>query len=175
MASPHPTNHPGNKPQKTTPKKGAGGGGKRPSIANRKAYHEYHVLEKLEAGIALTGTEIKSLRNGKASLNEAHARIEAGQVWLYGLNISPYEQGGYNNHDPLRPRRLLLNRVEIRKWGEKTKERGLTLIPLRLYFNKCWVKVELGLCQGKKLYDKRETLKAKDASREMDRAKKRLV
>lgn len=144
------------------------------AISNRKAYHEYSVLDSLEVGIALTGTEIKSIRKGRASLNEAHARIEKGEVWLYGLNISPYEAGTYNNHDPLRARRLLLHKKQIIKFHQAVQEKGLTLIPLRLYFARCWVKIELGLCQGKKLHDKRDALKEKQSNREMQRAVKNV-
>jgi SsrA-binding protein len=144
------------------------------AISNRKAYHEFSVLDSLEVGIALTGTEIKSLRKGRASLNEAHARIEKGQVWLYGLNISPYEAGTYNNHDPLRARRLLLHKKQITKFHQAVQEKGLTLIPLRLYFARCWVKIELGLCQGKKLHDKRDALKEKQTNREMQREVKNV-
>jgi SsrA-binding protein len=146
----------------------------RVAISNRKAYHEFTVLESLEVGIALTGTEIKSLRKGRASLNEAHARIEKGEMWLYGLNISPYEAGTYNNHDPLRARRLLLHKKQIIKFHQAVQEKGLTLIPLRLYFARCWVKIELGLCQGKKLHDKRDALKAKQSDREMQREVKNV-
>ena len=146
----------------------------RVAISNRKAYHEFTVLDSLEVGIALTDTEIKSLRKGRASLNEAHARIEKGEMWLYGLNISPYEAGTYNNHDPLRARRLLLHKKQIIKFHQAVQEKGLTLIPLRLYFARCWVKIELGLCQGKKLHDKRDALKAKQSDREMQREVKNV-
>lgn len=141
--------------------------------SNRRAYHEYHVLETLEAGIVLQGTEIKSIRNGKVSLSDAHARIEKGEVYLYGMNISPYEKGSYNNHNPLRVRKLLLHRQEIARLTGKTQEKGLTLIPLKLYFHKCWVKIELGLCKGKKLYDKRESTQKRETARELQRAIKR--
>ena len=144
-------------------------------LRNRKAFHEYTVLEQFTAGIVLQGTEIKSLRNRQASANDAHARINHGEVWLYGLHIPPYEQGSYNNHDPERPRKLLLQKREIEKLIGKTQERGLTLIPLKLYFSRCWVKVELGLCQGKKLHDKRADIKARDTKREMQRALKHSV
>jgi SsrA-binding protein len=142
------------------------------SLSNRRAYHEYHVLETLQVGIVLTGTEIKSIRAGKASINEAHARIESGELFLYGMNISPYEQGSFNNHDPMRVRKLLIKKAEIKKWQAKTIEKGLTLIPVKLYFSKCWVKLELGLCQGKKLYDKRDAIKSRDSAREISRAMK---
>lgn len=142
--------------------------------SNRKAYHEYEVLESLEVGIALTGTEIKSVRQGKLSLNEAHARVMKGQVTLYGLNIPPYDQGTYNNHEPLRARQLLLHKREIEKLAELTQEKGLTLIPLKLYFSRCWVKLQLGVCRGKKLYDKRESIKAREQDRQLRRDAKQL-
>lgn len=146
--------------------------GSRTVASNRKAFHEYHVLEQLTAGIVLTGSEIKSIRNGKASMDQSFARIEKGEVYLYGLNIAPYEQAGYVQHEPTRPRKLLLTRGEIQKLIGKTQELGLTLIPLKLFFSRAWVKVELGLCKGKKLYDKRATLKERESKREMDRASK---
>ena len=142
--------------------------------SNRKAYHEYHVLETLTAGIVLTGTEIKSLRAGKVSLVDAHARIEKGEVILYSLNISPYESGTHYNHAPTRPRKLLLQKREIRKLSEKTQEKGLTLVPLKLFFSRCWVKVELGVCRGKKLHDKRDALKNKQVGRDIHRAMKQF-
>lgn len=141
-------------------------------VSNKRAYHEYHVLEQYQAGIVLTGTEIKSIRAGKVSMSEAFARIEKGEVLLYGLNISPYEQGNRYNHIPDRIRKLLLTKAEIRKLIGKTKESGLTLIPLKLYFTRCWVKVELGICKGKKLYDKRESIAERDSKREISRALK---
>lgn len=139
-------------------------------IENRKARHEYIFLETLEAGIELKGTEVKSLRAGKGNLNDAFARIENGECWLYNLHISPYDFGNRNNHDELRERRLLLHKKEIAKLHAKLKEKGLTLIPKRLYFVGNLVKVELALAKGKKLFDKRESAAAKDAQRQMDRA-----
>ena len=139
-------------------------------IENRKARHEYIFLETLEAGIELKGTEVKSLRAGKGNLNDAFARIENGECWLYNLHISPYDFGNRNNHDELRERRLLLHKKEIAKLHAKLKEKGLTLIPRRLYFVGNLVKVELALAKGKKLFDKRESVAAKDAKRQMDRA-----
>ncbi len=141
-------------------------------VNNKKAFHEYLVLETFKAGIVLTGTEIKSIRGGKVSMNDSHARIQNNEVWLYGLQISPYEQGTHYNHQPDRVRKLLLTKQEIKKLIGKTKESGLTLIPLKLYFERCWVKVDLGLCKGKKLHDKREAISERDAKREMDRALK---
>lgn len=137
---------------------------------NRKARHEYNYLETLEAGIELKGTEVKSLRAGKGNLNDAFARIEGGQCWLYNLHISPYDFGNRNNHEETRERRLLLHKKEIGKLHSKLKEKGLTLIPARLYFVGNLVKVELALAQGKKLYDKREAAATRDAKRQMDRA-----
>ena len=139
-------------------------------IENRKARHEYIFLETLEAGIELKGTEVKSLRAGKGNLNDAFAKIENGECWLYNLHISPYDFGNRNNHDELRERRLLLHKKEIAKLHAKLKEKGLTLIPTKLYFVGNLVKVELALAKGKKLFDKRESAAAKDAKRQMDRA-----
>ncbi|HEY9686071.1 MAG TPA: SsrA-binding protein SmpB [Coleofasciculaceae cyanobacterium] len=139
---------------------------------NKKAYHEYTVLETLKAGIVLTGTEIKSIRGGKVSMSDAHARIQNGEVFLYGLQISPYDKGTVYNHQPDRTRKLLLTKQEIRKLIGKTKESGLTLIPLKIYFERCWVKVDLGLCKGKKLHDKREAITERDAKREIERSMK---
>jgi SsrA-binding protein len=141
-------------------------------VNNKKAYHEYLVLETFKAGIVLTGTEIKSIRSGKVSMSDSHARIVKGEVFLYGLQISPYEQGTHYNHQPDRVRKLLLTKQEIKKLIGKTKESGLTLIPLKLFFERCWVKVELGLCKGKKIHDKREAISKRDVKREMDRAMK---
>lgn len=139
---------------------------------NRKARHEYNYLETLEAGIELRGTEVKSLRAGKGNLNDAFARIENGECRLYNLHISPYDFGNRNNHEETRERRLLLHKREIRRLYAKLKEKGLTLIPARLYFVGNLVKVELALAQGKKLYDKREAAAARDAKRQMERAVK---
>jgi SsrA-binding protein len=146
---------------------------KRTLVANnKKAYHEYHVLETFKAGIVLTGTEIKSIRKGKANLNQAFARIEKGEVFLYGMHIAPYEQGTHYNHDPDRVRKLLLTKKEIKKLLGKTKEKGLTLIPLKLYIERAWAKVDIGLCKGKQLHDKRDSLKEKTTQREIERALK---
>jgi len=136
---------------------------------NRKATHEYHILQTFEAGIALVGTEVKSLRQGKANLIDGYAKIENGEVWLVSVHISEYTQGNINNHDPRRDRKLLLNKSEIRKLIGKTKEKGLTLIPLRLYFKNGKVKVELALAKGKKVYDKRRDIAKKDFQREQER------
>lgn len=138
---------------------------------NREAFHDYHVLETVEAGIALTGTEVKSLRNRHATLSEAFARVENGEVLLYNLHINPYEQGSIFNPDPKRTRKLLLHRGQIRDLIQKTQAKGLVLIPLNLYFNKRGIaKLELALAKGKQKFDKREAMKARDHAREMARA-----
>jgi SsrA-binding protein len=137
---------------------------------NKKAYHEYFVDEVFEAGLCLQGTEVKSVRMGQVSLKEAYCRIRNGEIFVENMNISPYEQGNRENHDPLRVRKLLLNRIEIDKLTKKVEERGFALVPTRLYFKDSRAKLEIGLCRGKKLYDKRETLKRKQADREASRA-----
>ncbi len=142
---------------------------------NRRARHEYHIEESLEAGLALTGTEVKSLRSGRASLTEAYARVERGEVWLHHLHIPPYDAGNIFNHDPLRRRKLLLHQREIRRLEGKASQKGYTLVPLRLYFSRGRVKVEIALARGKKLFDKRQAIGDREASREMQRAVKRTV
>jgi len=141
-------------------------------VENRRAGHEYFFLETYETGIELKGTEVKSLRAGKGNLNDAFGRIENGELWLYGFHISPYEFGNRNNHEELRPKRLLMHKREIAKLHSKVKEQGLTLIPTKVYFSGSWVKVEMALSQGKKLYDKRDSAAERDAKRQMDRAMK---
>ena len=136
---------------------------------NRKARHEFEILQYFEAGIVLVGTEVKALRQGKANLVDGYAKIERGEVWLVNVNISEYTQGNINNHDPRRDRKLLLSKSEIRKLIGKTKEKGLTLVPLRLYFKNGKVKVELALAKGKKVYDKRHAIAKKDFQREQER------
>lgn len=136
---------------------------------NKKAYHDYFVDEKFEAGIVLVGTEVKSLRMGKCSIKEAFIGIDKGEMYIYGMNISPYEKGNIFNKDPLRPRKLLVHGYEIDKLSGKIKEKGLTLVPLEVYFTKGKAKVEFGLCRGKKLYDKRESIAKKDYERETRR------
>ena len=133
---------------------------------NRKALHDYHVLETFEAGIALLGTEVKGIREGRANLRDAFARVEQGDVWLYNVHINPYSHRGYVDHDPKRRRRLLLHKHEIRKLIGKTVEKGLTLVPLRLYFKRGRVKVALALAKGKQAYDKRETIRRRELDRE---------
>jgi SsrA-binding protein len=137
---------------------------------NRKARHEYEILETLEAGMALKGPEVKSIRAGQVSFQDSFARVERGEVWLHSLHISPYEQANRFNEDPTRPRKLLLNRSEIRRLVGKVEEKGLTLVPLEIYFSRGYAKVLLALARGKKLHDKRETLKRKDQEREAQRA-----
>ncbi len=137
---------------------------------NRKARHDYNIQETYEAGIALTGTEVKSLRAGKANLKDSYARIENAEVMLHNMHISPYDQGNRFNHEPLRTRKLLMHRYEITKLIGKTAERGYTLVPLKIYFTRGKAKLELGLATGKKAYDKRADLAERDAKREMDRA-----
>ena len=139
---------------------------------NRQAYHDYFVDETIEAGLALTGTEVKSIRAGHVNLRGAYARVKQGEVWIEGMHIAVYEQGTYMNHDPMRPRKLLLHRREIDRLVGKTQTKGLTLIPLRLYFSHNRVKVEIGLCRGKKLYDKREAIQKRESERELARALK---
>ncbi len=144
--------------------------GVRQIASNRKARRDFHVLEKLEAGMELRGTEVKSIRAGKVSLDEAFARIEDGQVFLYGMHVQPYEHGNVHNHDPVRPRRMLLHSREIHRLLGQTTAKGNTLVPLRLYLRRGVVKVELGLCRGKQRADKREDLKRRTADREAERA-----
>lgn len=140
-----------------------------PKIENRKARHEYHIDETYEAGIALKGTEVKSIRAGKASLHEAYAYLNNGEVWLKNMYIKVYEFGSYHNHDETRDRKLLLKRKEIREIDKYISQKGFTLVPLKLYFKNGYAKILVGLARGKKMYDKREGIKEKDVKREMDR------
>lgn len=140
---------------------------------NRRARHEYHIEETLEAGLVLTGTEVKSLRNGRASLQDAFARVEDGEVWLYHMHIPPYEQGNIYNHDPRRRRKLLLHRREIDTLLGRVQQKGFTLIPLRAYFRRGVAKVDLAVARGKKLYDRREEIAAREARRQIERARGR--
>lgn len=137
---------------------------------NRKARHDYHIHETYEAGIVLTGTEVKSLRAGKANLKDSYARVDNGEMLLHNMHISPYDQGNRFNHEPLRARKLLLHRLEINKLIGKTQEKGYTLVPLKLYFTRGKAKVELAVATGKKNYDKRQDIAERDAKREIDRA-----
>ncbi|MHB8125989.1 MAG: SsrA-binding protein SmpB [Desulfitobacteriaceae bacterium] len=136
---------------------------------NRKAFHDYFVEERVEAGIILTGTEIKSVRNSRVNLKDSFARLENGELWLHQMHISPYEQGNRFNHDPLRKRKLLLHRAEIVKLIGKIQLQGLTLIPLKIYLKHGLAKIELAVCRGKKNYDKRQDMAEKDAKREIER------
>ena len=136
---------------------------------NKKAFHDYFIEDTYEAGIALVGTEVKSLRAGKCSVKESFIRVENGEVYIYGMHISPYEKGNIFNKDPLRVRKLLLHKKEILKIFGKMKEQGITVVPLQVYFSGSLVKIEIGLAKGKKLYDKRETIAKKDQKREAQR------
>jgi SsrA-binding protein len=139
-------------------------------IKNRQAYYEYFIDDKLQAGISLLGTEVKSLRAGKASFVDSYCIFHKGELWLKGMHIAEYSHGTVNNHDPLRDRKLLLTKRELKRWDAKIKEKGYTIIPLRMFMNeKNFVKVEIGLAKGKKLHDKRESIKQKDTEREMKR------
>lgn len=144
--------------------------GRRIEIVNRKARHEYFIEETYEAGICLSGTEVKSIRLGKASIQEAYAKVENGEVWLVNMYVAPYEQGTRYNLDPLRPRKLLLHKHEIEHLTAKSQQKGLTLIPLKIFFQHGYAKVALGVGRGKKLYDKREAIAERDAEREERRA-----
>lgn len=136
---------------------------------NKKAYHDYFIEDKYEAGVSLAGTEVKSLRMGKCSIKESFVRIEKGEVFIYGMHVSPYEKGNIFNKDPLRVKKLLLHREEIRKIERKIAEKGFTLVPLQVYFKGSLVKVEIGIAKGKKLYDKRQDIAKKDQKREVQR------
>ncbi len=133
---------------------------------NRKARHDYHILEEFEAGVALVGTEVKAMREGRAQLRDSYCRIEGGRAYLVGAHVEQYSHGGSATHDPTRPRQLLLHKAELNKLLGKTTEKGLTIVPLKLYFKGGRVKLAIALAKGKKLYDKRETLKRRDAERE---------
>lgn len=142
-------------------------------VSNRKARHFYTILETLEAGIALTGTEIKSLRGGNANLQDSYAMIERGELWLLGMHIGPYEHGSIANHDPRRTRKLLVTRKEIRKLKTRVQEKGLALVPLSLYIKGRYAKVELAVAQGRKSYDRRQAIAERDAKREIQKRLKR--
>ena len=137
---------------------------------NRKARHTYHIMEKWEAGLVLQGTEVKSLRAGNANLKDSYGRFEKGEVFLHNFHISPYDKGSFSNHDPDRPRKLLLHKREIRKLKPKLEEKGLAFIPLKVYFKNGKAKVEMALAKGKKLYDKRADIAKRDSDRDMERA-----
>jgi len=144
-----------------------------PAVDNRRARFEYHILESLEAGLVLTGTEIKSIRAGGISLNEAYARVRDGELWLLGMHVPPYKEGSFANHEPVRPRKLLLHREQILRLGGRAAEKGLTIVPLRLYFTRGKVKVEIGLVRGKKLWDKRRATADRELKRELARHARR--
>ena len=142
---------------------------------NKKAFHDYFIEDTYEAGIALAGTEVKSLRSGKCSIKEAFVRVENGEVYVYGIHITPYEKGNIFNKDPLRPKKLMLHKYEINKLVGKLNEKGLTLVPLQVYFKGSLVKVEIGLARGKKLYDKRQDIAKRDMKRENEREFKHIL
>lgn len=146
--------------------------GIKPVIDNRKARHNYHIKETFEAGLVLAGTEVKSLRMGKGNLQDAYAAVKAGEIWAYNFHISPYDKGNRFNHDPLRPKKLLLNRREINRLAGMQKEKGCALIPLKIYFKDGLAKMEIAAAVGKKLYDKREDIASRDAKRAIDRVMK---
>lgn len=142
-----------------------------PEIVNRKATHEYHFIQLFEAGIQLTGTEVKSIREGQANLSDAYCLFDNGELWLRNMHISEYKQGAQQNHDPKRTRKLLLNRAELKKLERKANEKGMAIIPYRVYFSeKGMIKLEIALAAGKKAYDKRESIKEKDQKRDLDRS-----
>ena len=144
--------------------------GSNATTVNRKAYHDYHILETFEAGIVLKGSEIKSIRSGKVTIRDAYARPENGELWLHNSHIASYDPASYNSHNPTRPRKLLLHRKEIDILTGQVMQKGLTLVPLKLYIKRGVAKLELGVARGKRIYDKRETITRRDAEREMERA-----
>jgi SsrA-binding protein len=139
-------------------------------VKNRRAFHDYFVLESMEVGLVLSGTEIKSVREGKVQMAEAYCRVENGELWIIGMHISPYTHGSYTNHDPLRPRKLLAHRDQIIHMAQEVERKGLTLIPLNLYLKKGRAKLEVGICRGKKLWDKRDASADREAQRDIARA-----
>ncbi len=143
-------------------------------VSNRKARHEYEIINQVEAGLVLLGSEVKSLRSGRANLADSYARVIKGEVWVIGMHISAYKEATSQNHDPLRDRKLLLHRSEIKKLARRINEKGFTLIPLRLYFRKNIAKLELGIVRGKRQYDKKVAIAQKDAKREMEREQKKF-
>lgn len=149
--------------------KRSGEDGTKTIAKNKKAFHEYEILDRWEAGLILLGTEVKALREGRCNMGDSYAEVRKGEAWLRKMHVGPYEMANRENHEPFRPRKLLLNRREIRKIRPKLEERGLTLVPLRLYFKRGMVKVELGLGRGKKLHDKRQAKARKDVERRMRR------
>lgn len=143
-------------------------------VSNRKARYEYEIVDKIETGLVLVGSEVKSLRAGRVNIADAYARVIKGEMWVTGMHISSYKEATYQNHDPLRDRKLLLHQSEIKKLTRKVEEKGFTLIPLRLYFKKNIVKMELGVARGKRQYDKKVTIAERDAKRDLDREEKKL-
>jgi len=139
---------------------------------NRKARHDYEIVSAIEAGIVLQGTEVKAVREGRVNLTDAYGRFRNGELWLIGMHISPYTKSSMQNHDPLRDRKLLLNRQELKKMQRQVEEKGITLIPLRVYFSKHLVKIEVGLARGKKQFDKRQAIAERDQKRDLDRVRK---
>ncbi len=148
--------------------------GEKVVVTNRKARYEYEITDSIEAGLVLVGSEVKSLRSGRANLSDAYARVIKGEIWIIGMHISPYKEATIQNHDPLRERKLLLHRNEIKKLSRKVEEKGFTLIPLRMYFKNNRVKVELGVARGKRQYDKKVAIAQKDARREIEREQKKF-
>ena len=157
----------------TRSKKDSDDGAIQPICRNKRAFHEYEIFDKLECGIVLQGTEVKSLREGTANLEDAYAKIDGGEVWLIGSDIPEYAMGNRMNHKPKRPRKLLMHRREIGKFAGKASQRGFTLVPLRMYFKNGKAKVELAIARGKKLHDKRDAIRDRDLKREADRAMRR--
>jgi SsrA-binding protein len=143
-------------------------------VTNRKAWHDYEITGNVEAGLVLLGSETKSLREGKANIGDAYARVKKGEVWIIGMHISPYKQAAFENHDPLRDRKALLRKPEIKKLFRRIEEKGVTLIPLKLYFKNNWAKVELGIARGKRKYDKKEAIARRDAQRDLQREQKKF-
>lgn len=139
---------------------------------NRKARHDYHIEDRLEVGLVLRGTEVKSLRAGKANLQDGFCKVSGGEMFLQGVHISPYSHGNVHNHDPLRPRKLLLHKKEIARWRKASEQKGYTIVPLKLYFKEGKVKLEIGLGRGKKLYDKRATISERESKRKLERTLK---
>ena len=161
-----------NRNSKKNAKAAAGTGNNRQVAVNRKALHDYEILDRVEAGLVLTGTEIKSIRAGKVDLRDAYARVEDGELWLHGVHIAPYDSGSYMNHEPRRPRKLLVHRSEISDLGAKTAEKGLTLAALRMYLKNHRAKVELGVARGKRQYDKRRAIIERERERQARQAVK---
>jgi len=147
---------------------------KKTIVTNRKARYEYEIIDQVEAGLVLVGSEVKSLRAGRANLGDAYGRVIKGEVWIIGMHISPYKEATFQNHEPLRDRKLLLHRSEIKKLTRRVEEKGFTLIPLRLYFRKNVAKLELGIVRGKRQYDKKVAIAQKDAKRDLEREQKKF-